>query len=254
MPVHVTCSICGASMLVPPSKAERDKHHFCSAACFSRRGTFYRGENNPNWKGGGPRAQCANCGRSFNVDRCNAKVQATNRYCSMRCQRQGARRTSTALCAWCGRTFQRKQSGMKYAKSFCCRSCYESERGATASGPSNEWRIAVRNLYGNRCAVCLSGAPHAHHPLPVRNYRLHRNETWNGVALCNRCHATLHNSKLWRDLNDELRCIAMRGTTGDTPVPNDYIKCIEHWRDRHFQDHSNTRVERRFRESQKLAA
>lgn len=66
------------------------------------------------------------------------------------------------------------------------------------------WSLAVRNAWGNRCAVCGSGKVEAHHLVP-RQHEETRYDARNGIALCPHCH------KFDRDLSPHLNAAGWLG-------------------------------------------
>lgn len=52
-----------------------------------------------------------------------------------------------------------------------------------------DWRIAVKTKYDNKCAICgKTKRLNCHHLLPYRLYKEFRYEAMNGILLCPGCH------------------------------------------------------------------
>lgn len=59
------------------------KHYFCSMRCYA---IYRKGENNPNWRGGGLKFNCIQCAKSFLIDRSSYKCKKLlGKFCSALC-------------------------------------------------------------------------------------------------------------------------------------------------------------------------
>jgi len=114
--VKIACQECGKEILVVPSIAKTKK--FCSRKCRHKWDSeYYKGESNPNWRGGNLERICKWCGRTFNVSR-RVINRGDGKFCSYRCYGMAQRKQPIKICKNCGKAFWRK--GPKH---FCSREC-----------------------------------------------------------------------------------------------------------------------------------
>ncbi len=61
------------------------------------------------------------------------------------------------------------------------------------SDENKKWANAVKDRYGRKCAICFSSHKiHAHHIAPVFSYPELEFDIHNGIALCEKCHYSIH--------------------------------------------------------------
>ena len=170
--MDLICQQCGQGFTVRASRA--DKAKFCSLKCRGAwRTANFRGEENPNWKGGErkPKA-CKHCGQLFKQGSLPLITFQRRQFCSKACADAGGKR----------------YSGEQHPR----------WKGGTRDRPSEQhaWSERVINRDKATCRTC--GAQrvelHAHH---IKAYKDHPELRWklsNGITLCAPCHWAVHSA------------------------------------------------------------
>jgi len=198
---------------------------FCSNKC---QGKAKRGENNIRWSGGLQKRKCEICGKQFVVKASWIK-KGEGKYCSRECSAKAQVTRVECRCVICGVMFERTpcliaRGGGNYCSKQCHgiaqrklrlgENCPNWKGGSTSKGKLirgsasyKDWRKAVferdnwtcqdcgeRNYGGRGKTVFL----HAHHVFPFADFPEHQLAVWNGITLCEICHAKLHPSLMAR--------------------------------------------------------
>lgn len=163
---RLKCAVCSKVFEVVPARIKTAK--FCSNKCAGewRRNNF-RGESNPNFRGGGLRP-CQHCGEKFWA----RPSMADQKFCSKGCADKGGFRYS-------GKDHPNYR---------------EDARRKSRGGSHHKWVNAVISRDGAKCQCCgvVEVELHAHH---IKSYRDHpelRFDVSNGITLCYKCHWEVH--------------------------------------------------------------
>lgn len=199
------CKTCGEEFRPTPQAVRLGYGKYCSIGC---RAKGMSGENHPMWKGGLAKCKCEICGKEFDVPQNRFKTGPV-RYCSTQCMGKGQIKSVQRFCGVCGKELSIWPSEIASGRGqYCSLEC----KGVASRGENSphwkggaeserdtweykEWRKAVYARDNWTCQDCgdkSSGKFHAHHIFRFADFPEHRLELWNGITLCEKCHAKCH--------------------------------------------------------------
>lgn len=223
----VTCDNCG-KVFSRRESAIRE-HNFCSRGCCGEwLSKNFRGENNPNYKGGAITRICEECGAEFSIPQAWLRKKGKNegRFCSKECREkwlsnylQGSNNPNyipeshiTVKCIVCRKSFSVPRAWVKGERKFCSRECFSKWLSEHLVGENNpNWKGGFEPYYGcnwdtqrrrtlerdqYQCHVCgkkreeMYREPDVHHIIPLREFDTpeEANTLDNLITLCPKCH------------------------------------------------------------------
>src|SRR5436190_2028813 len=112
--VPVSCTICGAPVLITRSSLRAYQYHLCSQACIREFRRWWARELSRTRRRPRPRTiegVCATCGATF-------RGRAGQRFCSRRCNKRAARNRVPGVCRICGKPFT-GTTGQRFCSPAC---------------------------------------------------------------------------------------------------------------------------------------
>lgn len=188
--VTVLCDCCGKEIIIIKSKIKQ-KHHFCNRECqakwqsenfkgennpfFGKEGL--RGENNPNWQGGGIKVYCNYCGKELLVRKSDIR-RAKHHFCSQECH---------------GKWMSENQIG-ENCPAWNPNKTQEERELCRDTSEGKAWRQQVfeRDNYTCQLSGQIGGKLEAHHLYSYNKYKDLRCDVDNGITLSKELHRLFH--------------------------------------------------------------
>lgn len=116
------CDQCGCKIWVTPSRAARDKRHFCGSPCRNLwLSNNITGDKIASWRGGRITKNCLHCGERFEVERAE-DARHNTKYCSRDCWRSANKsKIDWRECLNCGEIFTPRRTAV--VGKYCSRAC-----------------------------------------------------------------------------------------------------------------------------------
>lgn len=195
----IQCQQCGAEAKVRPARLGVAR--FCSNKC---RGDWrrlnFKGDANPNFRGGPDRRTCPQCGAGF-----ECRKASKQKFCSKPCADKG------------GLRYEGKAHPLYNPDS----------RRRSRQGKHGAWARAVISRDKATCQHCGARGVslHAHHISPFETFPELRWEVDNGLTLCAPCHWNVHSTaSIANGVNSGN---ILPGNAGDNPEPSFGRKPVE---------------------------
>lgn len=154
---------------------------------------------------------CEICGESFSVRKFFVDM-GRGRYCSLPCRDKAHDKRIELNCLVCGKPILKPPCKVKTGRGkYCSRECKgvaQSQYQLGENGPNwrggsqnprdtseyKKWRESVYARDNWTCQDCgkVGDKLHAHHIFRFADFPEHRLELWNGITLCEKCHAKCH--------------------------------------------------------------
>jgi len=79
---ELTCNACGKKFM---NHSKPAKNYYCSKECYFKK---LKGEDNPNWKGGGTERICKICEKKFVIGKAQLNYKGYGTVCSIKCRNE----------------------------------------------------------------------------------------------------------------------------------------------------------------------
>ncbi|MCK4348795.1 MAG: hypothetical protein KAW47_09285 [Thermoplasmatales archaeon] len=178
------CEICGTEFPLHPSLTKNGEGRFCSRECAAKWcSEQFKGENNPNWRGGKVKGICEICGKE--VPTIPSVIKKGNgRFCSLQC------------------------AGKWYSKHFSGKNSPQWKGGLSFEPYCIKFDFAfkeyIRDKFGRICFLCPKTEEENGKRLSVHHVNYNKDcgcdgdETCQFVPLCIGCNAKVNsNRKMW---------------------------------------------------------
>lgn len=154
--------------------------------------------------------ECPICGDSFREKQCRIDEMETEPTCSYECKAESERKGEYVFCEFCDDKFYRQPYFVENrSEHYCSHQClYNNQKGEENPNwgggtdnffdntPGRAWRRAVFERDNFTCQDCGDGSGgnlNAHHIKRRSNCNnLEKYCIWNGVTVCEKCHAERH--------------------------------------------------------------
>jgi DNA-directed RNA polymerase subunit RPC12/RpoP len=167
--IHI-CQTCGKEFEVTYNKDKDGWGKYCSHECLREGfGKKFKGNNNPNWRGGKVKCICQECGEEFYVNQYKIK-EGMGKYCSKKCKDKSCIGEGSPF--WKGGT-----TYFPYCPKF-----------------NKRRREAVRKFFNYKCLMCGTDQRDLKRKLSVHHIDHDKEQGCDGkpfnlIPLCINCHA-----------------------------------------------------------------